>query len=353
MPSDDCDYVVVGSGAGGGTLAARLAEAGCASCCSRPAAIRARALPARLPDDYDVPAFHAFACENPAMRWDFFVRHYADEEQQRERPEATGRTGVLYPRAGTLGGCTAHNAMIFMPPHDADWDDIAAITGDASGAPRDMRRYFQRLEDCRHRPAVARRCRTLGIDTTGHGWDGWLRTEKSMPRRGVRATAAAGDSSPSPHSAPCAGHRGCASTFAGCVQSRRPQRPAPGAARRRGLCYTPLGDRRHARIGTRERLLDVAGAPSATGCTSSCDALATRVLFDGDKHARPASSTCKASACTARIPVRPAVPVSDASVRARARGDPGGRRVQHAATADAVRHRAARIARTPRHCRAA
>ena len=33
----------------------------------------------RLPEDYQVPAFHAFASENPAMRWDFFVRHYADE----------------------------------------------------------------------------------------------------------------------------------------------------------------------------------------------------------------------------------------------------------------------------------
>ena len=27
----------------------------------------------RLPADYDVPAFHAFASENDAMAWDFFV----------------------------------------------------------------------------------------------------------------------------------------------------------------------------------------------------------------------------------------------------------------------------------------
>ena len=43
-----------------------------------------------------------------------------------------------------------------------------------------MRRYFQRLENCRHRP-VYRLARQLGIDPTGHGWAGWLRTEKANP----------------------------------------------------------------------------------------------------------------------------------------------------------------------------
>jgi len=36
----------------------------------------------RLPEDYDVPAFHAFASENSAMKWDFFVRHYADQTRR-------------------------------------------------------------------------------------------------------------------------------------------------------------------------------------------------------------------------------------------------------------------------------
>ena len=39
-------------------------------------------------------------------------------------------TACFYPRAGTLGGCTAHNAMIMVYPHNADWDHIADITGD-------------------------------------------------------------------------------------------------------------------------------------------------------------------------------------------------------------------------------
>ena len=50
-------------------------------------------------------------------------------------PRGGGRrrsTRALYPRAGTLGGCTAHNAMILVCPHDADWDAIASLTGDPS-----------------------------------------------------------------------------------------------------------------------------------------------------------------------------------------------------------------------------
>src|SRR4030095_12131553 len=75
----DPEFVVVGSGAGGGTLAARLAEAG-----RRVTLLEAGGDPRqlqggdpvdphgnRLPDDYDVPVFHAMASENKAMAWNF------------------------------------------------------------------------------------------------------------------------------------------------------------------------------------------------------------------------------------------------------------------------------------------
>ena len=108
----DCEYVVVGSGAGGGTLAARLAEEG-HTVVLLEAGDDARTLTGdgvqRLPDDYDVPVFHALSTENEAMKWDFFVRHYANDEQQRrddkyyEEHGGQRVDGVLYPRAGTLG----------------------------------------------------------------------------------------------------------------------------------------------------------------------------------------------------------------------------------------------------------
>ena len=106
------------------------------------------------------------------------------------RTECDGRPvdGVLYPRAGTLGGCTAHNAMILVCPHESDWDRIAQSTGDPSWSATNMQGYFRKLERCRHRP-IQHVLDELGIDRTGHGWDGWLQTEKALPKDALRRPA--------------------------------------------------------------------------------------------------------------------------------------------------------------------
>src|SRR5439155_24240868 len=80
--------------------------------------------------------------------------------------------GVLYPRAGTLGGCTAHNAMITVVPHDSDWKHIAELTKDDSWAADKMWKYFQRVERCLYREAP----KPGEKDPTGHGYNGWLAT---------------------------------------------------------------------------------------------------------------------------------------------------------------------------------
>src|SRR6201982_2381071 len=91
------EYIVVGSGAGGGTVAARLAEAGrkvlLLEAGGDPLKLRGK----RLPEDYQVPAFHALASENDALKWDFFVRHYDNDARQKKDPKFTAeRDGVLY-----------------------------------------------------------------------------------------------------------------------------------------------------------------------------------------------------------------------------------------------------------------
>ena len=43
-----------------------------------------------------------------------------------------------------------------------------------------MRRYFERLEQCRHRP-LYRWLAKLGINPARHGWSGWLPTERALP----------------------------------------------------------------------------------------------------------------------------------------------------------------------------
>ncbi|XP_014556085.1 hypothetical protein COCVIDRAFT_100853 [Bipolaris victoriae FI3] len=173
------EYVVVGSGAGGGPLAARLALAG------------HKTLLIEAGDDqgananYTVPAFSARSSEDPNLSWNFYVKHYADETRQARDyktsyatldggeytglspPEGSTMKGTLYPRTGTLGGCTAHNALIAVYPHQSDFENIQKLTGDDSWAPSNMRKYFEKLEKNQY----------LIPGTGAHGYKGWLNTE--------------------------------------------------------------------------------------------------------------------------------------------------------------------------------
>ena len=290
------DYIVVGSGAGGGPLAARLAESG----------MRVLLLEAgedggsgQDSDDYAVPAFHGRATEDQAVSWAFFVRHYADlAQQERDEKFVAARDGVFYPRAAALGGCTAHNAMITVYPHAEDWDGIAALTGDQSWGAGNMRAYFERLEDCGYwprpwkrpaNPALAGLVTHLPLvserfkNEARHGFGGWLGTSLADPVlavvddeiRGILLDAAAKN----------------LEEFLG-----RPLEPVEGLGgwvdpndwRVRnlpeGLWQIPLAVRGGRRNGSRERIRDVAQRfPDRLEIRTGC--LATRVLLD----ARPAA----------------------------------------------------------------
>ena len=162
------DFIVVGSGAGGGPLAANLALRGYQVLLLEAGSDRGSSL------TYQVPAFHPLAAEDPQMRWDYFVRHYEAGQEPGVDPKfVDGEGGILYPRAGTLGGCTAHNTMITVKPHASDWDAMVSATGDAGWAAENMDVYWQRLERCGYLDRV--------LGGAGHGFEGWLDTHQADP----------------------------------------------------------------------------------------------------------------------------------------------------------------------------
>ncbi|KAI9051640.1 hypothetical protein LZ554_004682 [Drepanopeziza brunnea f. sp. 'monogermtubi'] len=153
------EYVVVGSGAGGGPLACRLARAG------------HKTLLIEAGDDQTgndnttIPAFQGLVAQDAKLRWDYFVNHYQDQARAQQDfkyswevspynyhvakdgppPAGAKPLGILYPRAGTLGGCVTHNALIFITPHASDWNGIAATVGDNSWSAPEMNKYLDKV----------------------------------------------------------------------------------------------------------------------------------------------------------------------------------------------------------------
>jgi choline dehydrogenase len=297
MAERDFDYIVIGSGAGGGPLAANLARAG-----FNVMLMEAGGDPCADNGDegrlmYEVPIFHGLSTEYKECAWDFFVKHYSDDAQQmRDSKVVGGKPVVWYPRAGTLGGCTAHNAMITVMPQDSDWNYIAQITGDDTWKAEKMNGYFERLENCTYVPRPG----TLKYDAKsvlsaateffkghddwkdlhhGHGFDGWLTTSEADPRlalgdkeiiilllNGILSAVKAEIGDPA-------------------VRLITKFDPNDARARRyspEGLAFTPLAVNKGKRNGPREYLLRTK-KEYPKNLTIQMKALATRVLFEGNQ----------------------------------------------------------------------
>ena len=144
-----------------------------------------------------------------------------------------------------------------------------------------MRRYFECLENCRYR-WLDRLIRYIW-NPTRHGWDGWLYAEQPLPlkellrdQRLIKILVR--------------------SVVKALAHERRPFDPLKRffyslgdpndwrlvSASAEGQRFTPLTTMNHRRMGTRERVFEVACRyPGRLKIVT--DALATRVIFDDDR----------------------------------------------------------------------
>src|SRR4030095_2381859 len=132
--------------------------------------------------------------------------------------------------------------------------------------------------NCRHRP-IWRLLRFIGIDPTKHGWNGWLSTQRSEPQQALGdrwlTWSRAASALAALHGIP---------GWLGDLLRLITAKGDPNDVRtdgKEGIWYAPLSTAKHKRVGARERVLDA--AQRTQRLTVELDALATQILFEGDR----------------------------------------------------------------------
>ncbi|KAF7368742.1 Choline dehydrogenase [Mycena venus] len=151
--TDVFDFVVVGSGAGGGPLASRLAENGFS------------VFLVDVGNDVNtfnttLPAYFARATEDETTELAYNITEFSNP----------GSRIAWYPRARALGGSTIHNAMInIIAGTQTDFNDIATTFDDQSWSRSNMQDYFKKIEQNLYLLPTL-------LTLSDHGFTGWLKT---------------------------------------------------------------------------------------------------------------------------------------------------------------------------------
>jgi choline dehydrogenase len=125
------DYIIIGAGTAGCLLANRL---------SADASKRVLLIEAGRKDDYHwvhIPVGYLYCIGNPRTDWLY----------QTEPADGLNGRRLRYPRGKVLGGCSSINGMIYMRGQSRDYDQWAAITGDARWSWVHSLPYFKMHED--------------------------------------------------------------------------------------------------------------------------------------------------------------------------------------------------------------
>ncbi len=256
------EYIVVGSGAGGGPLAANLARQG------HSVLLLEAGKETGGKTEYEVPVLHPTATETPDLAWWYFVDHYSDKTRQAKDSKATPE-GILYPRGGTLGGSTAVNAMITVAPKNSDWDDIAALTHDDSWRASNMHQYFDRMQ------------RWLSIERQNVNADALFDIHlMSVLTAAFKESADAGLGGPEMSLLDPISNLWTIFSF--LVNDINAETMAGNA---QGVYQFPLATKGHRRNGTREYILSTLEDGRRFPLRVKTQALVTRVLFDDARDA--------------------------------------------------------------------
>ncbi len=127
--STNFDYIIVGSGAAGSVVAARLAQANAGSVCVLEAGGDNRKLLV------DIPAGFVRNLQNPKMMWQFGS----------EPTTQTAGRSVYLPQGRILGGSTSINGLVYNRGQAQDFDHWAAL-GNAGWSYQDILPYFRKSE---------------------------------------------------------------------------------------------------------------------------------------------------------------------------------------------------------------